>query len=183
MLVNLPNLALTPRFQAKSAEERENAQDCSYYFNEQLAAACMKLAQDYPHCVIDNFDINSIFEHVYHNPERFFFERAKLKTAYKDSPDFNDPSDGLSPAQGYMFYDDIHPSADVHALLAAYFYDRLALKYQLLEPNKPCARNKLIPEDALIGCFRKHYKERREQDKKSILNFLHSSKFDYHNAD
>ncbi len=49
MLFNLPNLGLTPFFQQEGKdEERSNAEECSNYFNEQLAKTCKQLAEDYP---------------------------------------------------------------------------------------------------------------------------------------
>ena len=53
VLFNLPNLSLTPRYQALGKTEQDNAQECSLYFNEQLKKACEQLNEDYPHCSID----------------------------------------------------------------------------------------------------------------------------------
>ena len=60
VLFNLPNLSLTPRYQALSKEAQDNAKKCTDYFNEQLKKACEQLNEDYPHCSIDPFDINTI---------------------------------------------------------------------------------------------------------------------------
>lgn len=183
MLVNLPNLSLTPRYQEKSLAEQENAQKCTVYFNEQLAKACTQLTAEYPHCSFDPFDINTLFEHVYKHPQKYMLDKDKLKTAYTTSKDFDDPSDGLSPSKGYMFYDDLHPTADVHAVLSAYFYDRLALKYELLEPNKPKMRTRPnMSEDMMLCCFRKHYKDKLERDQHGFFPSMRRSHLNYKEA-
>ena len=176
VLFNLPNLALTPRYQALSKEEQDNAQKCSLYFNEQLQKACEQLNEDYPHCSIDPFDINTMFEHIYKNPKKYMFDANKRTQYYIDSKDFDDPSDGLSPASGYMFYDDLHPSADMHALLAAYFYDQLERRYELLEPNQPKINKcQNLPAETLLYAFRKHYETRLTSDQHSFFKSARSN--------
>lgn len=182
ILVNLPNLALTPRYKALSQKEQDNAQKCSLYFNTELQKACDQLNQDYPHCSTDAFDVNTTFEKIYNNPSPYFFDKDKLTKSYVDSADFNDPSDGMSQARGYMFYDDIHPSADLHALLASYFYENLAQKYELLEPNKTCLKKRPdLTEDSLLQCFRKHYELKLRQDQSGFFG-SRTSRLDYKNA-
>lgn len=44
VLFNLPDLSLVPRFQAASADERNNAHQCSVYFNTKLQEACKALS-------------------------------------------------------------------------------------------------------------------------------------------
>lgn len=170
IVINLPNLALTPRYQGKSLAEQDEAQRCSEYFNSELQKACDDLMNDYPHCSVDAFDINTMFEKIYQNPEHYFFDKDKLTTPYTTSADFNDPSDGISQAKGYLYYDDLHPSADAHALLAAYFYDNLALKYELLEPDRSCkSKRKELSEEELLSCFRAHYEKQLKKDQSGFF--------------
>lgn len=185
IVVNLPNLALTPLYQSLSKEKQDEAQACSEYFNSELVKACTQLNQDYPHCSVDAYDVNTMFEKIYHNPTPYLFDKEKLTIPYVDSEDFNDPADGISQARGYMFYDKIHPSADLHSLLASYFYDNLASKYELLEPNKTCLNKRVcLSEETLVQCFRKHYEEQLNNDKSSVAGFFgrKSSRLDYKNA-
>lgn len=169
VLINLPNLALTPRYQKKSIKEQENAERCTYYFNAELGKACAQLAKEFPHCSIKAFDINTMFETVYNNPEQYLLDSNKLKTPYTSSPDFISPKNGMSPSKGYMFYDDLHPSADVHALLSAYFYDQLGTKYQLLEPDEQCFnKHDYVSEQTLLKSFRLHYEIQLKKDQHSF---------------
>lgn len=182
VLLNLPNLALTPRFQALSKNEQENAQHCVAYFNSQLLKLCADLNKDYPHCSIDAFDINTMFEHIYNNPKQYGFDEDKVTQSYTLSEEFEAPQNGMSPSSGYMFYDDLHPSADMHALLAAYFYHELAPRYQLLEPDRPRINRQCnLSEDTLLGVFRKHYEVRLAADKNSFFRSSRSN-LDYKHA-
>ena len=165
-LFNLPDLALVPRFQALTQADRDNATKCCNHFNQELDKACKELSLSYPHCSIEVFNVNKIFTDVYNKPEPIF-EQAKLKIPYVNSPDFRINADGTSPAKGYMFWNDVHPSADMHALLAEHFLADFRLKYNITEPKvESVSHQKLhISEDQLLVSFRKVYADtlRREQ--------------------
>jgi|GEM_PF-1597208 len=87
-LFNLPDLSLTPRFQAKSQADRDNAARCSDYFNARLAGECIRMANEFPDCNITVLDINSQFKEMYNNPEKYGFDRDKLTTPFTLSKDF-----------------------------------------------------------------------------------------------
>lgn len=183
ILINLPNLALIPRFQAESKESQDLAAQCSAYFNAELANACAQLSLDYPHCAVDVFDANSLFTQIYSDPEKYYFEKSKLKIAYIDSDDFDEPSDGLSPATGYMFYDKEHGSADTQALLSSFLYIVLSKSYELLEPDKQiCKKRKELSEAQLLITFRLHYQRCVAQHKPSFFSCVSASDFDYQTA-
>ncbi|KTD37188.1 SGNH/GDSL hydrolase family protein [Legionella oakridgensis] len=182
ILFNLPDLSLTPRFQAKSEKEREEARQCSLYFNTQLQNACEQLNRDYPHCIVNVFDVNTEFLNIYQNPARYYFDPEKRAIAYTDSEDFDDPSDGSSPARGYLFYDDLHPSADMHALLASHFYSRLSTQYELLEPDRVLKSKRACSEEALLASFRKQYKTSLDKDKQGFFYAFQHPRIDYKQA-
>ncbi|GGI81756.1 SGNH/GDSL hydrolase family protein [Legionella impletisoli] len=183
VLFNLPNLSLTPRFYDKTQAEQVEARQCSYYFNKQLQEVCEALSRDYPYCSIRIFDINSEFEKVYENPSKYYFDEEKKTLSYADSLDFKPPSKGISAASGYMYFDDIHPSADLHALLAAHFYDTLGNQYTLLEPDKIIhKKHRECTEEELLACFKTHYERRFEQDKHGFFSCFRHSNLDIKNA-
>jgi phospholipase/lecithinase/hemolysin len=131
---NLPNLALTPKYYAQSSDEKANAEKWIKYFNSELEKACKELSTNYPQCTFELFDVNSIFDEIYQNPEAYGFDLAKLGKSYtKESLHIN--QDGTSPAKGYMFWDDVHPTADVHAILADRFYKKFNAKYSFSAPK------------------------------------------------
>lgn len=183
ILLNLPNLALTPRFQKGSESERKIAHDCTIYFNEQLNKAVANLTLDYPHCSIASYDINAEFETIYANADKYYFDKKKRNKAYKDSKDFNSPSDGKSAATGYIFYDDLHPTADMHAFLASRFYNQVSKNYQLLEPDRRTTEStNQCTETMLLSCFRKHYERKLYQDRHSFFGNFCKSKLNYKNS-
>ncbi len=188
VLFNLPDLSLTPRFQNKKGEEgekaRKNAHDCVMYFNQKLAEECQKLQNMFPHCSFDVFDANSIFTEAYHNPEVYGLDPEKLKQPYKTSPDFKMLHNGTSPATGYTFWDDIHPTADVHGILAKEFYLKYNALYSFVEPepeDKPDPELNISAEK-LENAFRTCYAARLAQDRQGFFGFG-KSKIRYQNAD
>ena len=178
VLFNLPNLALTPRYQAKSEAERTNAQVCSARFNAELAKACLDLSANYPHCSIELFDVNHVFEEIYQYPEAHGFEKEKLKEPFIKSRDFEIEKNGTSPAKGYMFWDDVHPTADMHALLAQRFYTKYKLEYQFTAPTVDAVHQKElhVSEEELLHSFRKVYGEMLTRDRNGFFGgFRHSN--------
>ena len=169
LLFNLPNLALTPRFQNKSEEERKQAEDCVNYFNEELNKACEELRNDYAHCSIKSFDINKKFTDMYEHPERYGLDKNKLKTPFISTDDFKKAKriEQIPSAKGYMFFDDLHPTADVHNQLAEEVYRELLKYYHLLEPRRKHPK-KGPTEKELVACFYKHYERQLAEDTRSF---------------
>ncbi|MDR3503800.1 MAG: SGNH/GDSL hydrolase family protein [Legionella sp.] len=139
VLFNLPDLSLTPRFQNKTGDSgekaRANAHQCVDYFNQELVKACEKFKTMFPHCYFDVFDINSIFVQAYSNPKEYGLDPDKLKQPFTTSPDFRMLPNGTAPAKGYAFWDDIHPTADVHAVLGNNFYEKYNPQFTFSEPE------------------------------------------------
>lgn len=146
-LFNLPDLGLTPRYQARSAAERNNAAECSAYFNAQLELKVQALNEKYlkshPNLQLSVFDVNSLFNEVYNNPSAYDFDEDKIKIPYTTSDQFKrnqknsqDQAKHTSPSDGYMFWDDVHPTADMHALLADKFNQKYRKMFRFTSPEK-----------------------------------------------
>ena len=159
ILFNLPNLSLTPRFQARSKAEQDNASDCSEYFNAQLKAQCDALNKKYKdlHLSINLsvFDVDTHFKEIYNNPEQYSFDKGKLKTPFTSSKEFEqdkqnplDQAEHLSPADGYMFWDDVHPTADTHSWLAELFKEQYDAVFDFIPPQQ---QQKARKDDFEIG--------------------------------
>lgn len=271
-LINLPDLSLTPRYQALSHEEQANASRCCDHFNEQLAIACANMAREFPECQINVFDINSPFKDMFNNPEQYSFDRDKLTTPFTSSKDFcvgsclvsrrrlpddiaslnlpqgyqswfirirgdnnalyyidrtdnriqrlpvpeNNRSElrhalrhidknslmstenyqkllhltnftpledgSASPSRGYMFWNDVHPSADTHALNGRNFYEWLTSRYQCVEPDSQLCNLKKETAESILCSFRKSYRARLAHDRSRLFGCLSSSRFDYQHA-
>lgn len=153
-LFNLPDLSLTPRFQRKSMSEAKNASECSIYFNQLLAQRLQALEEKYakliPEVSIRLFDVASIMQEVYSNPKEYGFDPDTLKSPYIESQEFKDNKKnqhyrekGVSPSQGFMFYDDVHPTEDLHDMLGQYYLNFAAQRFSFINP--------LMQEPSIIG--------------------------------
>lgn len=147
VLFNLPDLSLTPRYFLKSKELQDNAAECSIYFNQQLQQKVAELQDKYklshPNLFLSVFDVNTLFKEVYNNPQAYDFDVDKMHTPYTSTDEFKknqkDPVDRAnhtSPSDGYMFWDDIHPTADMHAWLAENFNRNYASEFNFTPPTK-----------------------------------------------
>lgn len=144
VLFNLPDLSLIPRYQRQSKDEQINASECTDYFNRQLQEKSLELIKKYQDSVPINlsvFDVHTEFNKIYNNPEEYKFHRDKLKSPFVESEPFKenqhnsvDQKEHISPAEGYMFWDDVHPTADVHDRLAVIFKEKYYGKVFKFEP-------------------------------------------------
>ena len=139
ILFDMPNLALTPRFQAMKAAEQDNAENCCDYFNRKLRAMVTELRQTlalkYPNSRVFVFEVSQLFNDVCNNPQKYGFDPSKLKTPFIKSPDFK-INNGISSASGYVFWDDVHPSSDMHQWLMQLFFDQMIKHFLLNMPNR-----------------------------------------------
>jgi len=175
MLFNLPDLSLTPRYQNQTGKEgivsRKNAKRVSEHFNDKLLKACRMLNKKYPQIVLNTFDVNSIFKDAYHHPEKYGLTEALRSEPYIQSKDFKVKKDNTSPAPGYMFWDDVHPTAHVHAILARKCYQQIKGKYRLFSAK-----------ESLKEQFVRSYQARWNKDVNGIFGFFKNSRIDYRNA-
>jgi hypothetical protein len=190
VLFDLPDLSLTPRFQNMTGIEgeraRENAHNVCLYFNEKLKADSAALQAKYQHlsASIEVFDVGNLFTDVYNDTinqtHRYScrFDKNKLHTPYTQSKDFVD-KDGLSPASDYMFWDDMHPSSELHAVLANEFYKSFSRKFLISPPKFENAQT-------LCDAFINKYHEMYNKDRKGYLGFFrhsHLPNIDFANPD
>ena len=135
IMINMPDLSLTPRYQTEKLKDNAIAKKYSDYFNQKLSKGCAKLRSTYPDCKIDIFDVSSLFTQLYNDPETYGFEKDKLTKSYVDTKDFKIQKNGTSPSTGYMFWNDVHPSSDVHALLSDAILDLIHKEYTTISPD------------------------------------------------
>lgn len=144
-IMNLPNLACAPRFSTRSEEERASIESVCEYFNQQLAEQCQALQKDpaYKGLYIMLSDSFTHSTDIYNHPEKYGFDPAKRNLPYNDSPEFKRVGD-TTPAKGFMYSDDIHPSAELHAVLAKLLLKDLEKHFDFRAPPptlKTDARN------------------------------------------
>jgi phospholipase/lecithinase/hemolysin len=180
-LFNMPDLSLTPRYQRLGKEDsniQENAKKVSEYFNEKLQQEMASLQKQFPHCSFDVFDVNKYFTQGYEDPQSFGFDENFNKTTpFTESKDFeiydanaknekvpdNNPDHEVSPGEGYMFWDDVHPTANMHAKIAEFFYDEYSAKYSF--DFRPDYQEIDINPVELLTLFEKKYQELLAKDR------------------
>ena len=171
VLLNLPDFSNTPRYHLKSIKKQKEASQLSLYFNKILLEQVHELCDLYPQCSIDVFDTNQLFSEIYNNPNLYGFSKQKMTTPFTSSTDFILNSDGVSPAPGYMFWDDVHPTANLHALLCFQVYTNYRFKYDFS-----------LPSDDLLSLFRETYGQSLINDQRRFFSYSRKSKFAYKTA-
>lgn len=170
ILFNVPNFALTPRFQNGDADSREQACKSVTQFNQDLNDAIQQLQIRYPACDFNLFDANMLFTQIYHSPEDFGFDKDKRHHPFLYSDAFND-NDPTTTAEGYIFWDEVHPTEAVHVIFANHFFqDVFSPNYQFHFAHQP-----------LIRQFQKAYGMRWEDEKSTTWGRFRTSKIDYLN--
>lgn len=113
LVVNLPDLGAVPS-EANSAEAPA-ATAFTVNLNRELANRIDAFSVSHPDIQIYEFDIEALFERVRNDPGAFGFTNAT-----DPSPNFGVPNNFDSA--GYLFWDDIHPTTEMHAIIADAVY-------------------------------------------------------------
>lgn len=117
LLPNMPNLADTPFGRAQAPADRAALDALSQAFNEALAQAVSQL-EKIPGLSLTSFDTASLLHQAVTNPGQYGFSNS------------TDPCFLLDTCQGHIFFDGVHPTTAVHALLG----DRFFAALQIPEP-------------------------------------------------
>jgi len=169
VLFNLPDLSLTPRYQNGDADLREQTHNSVEYFNEKLQEEILDLKILHPACMFHIFDANQLFVKAYNNPDEFDLHKKKRHTPFLSSSAFKD-NDPDTTAEGYMFWDDVHPTEAVHVHLANTFYEQVFSPYYHFS----------FADQPLIRQFQKAYGMVWDEDKQGVLlGCVKKSKIDY----
>lgn len=163
-LLNLPDLSLTPRYQRKDSKTQERVRAVCEFFNEKLSQELKTLQSKCPACSFNLHDANRTFVAGYQDPAQFGLDPARKAAFFTESDDFNNTKDKRK-AQGYMFWDDVHPTQRVHEELAKQLYLALDEKYQLEAPHEP-----------LRDIFREHYGRNFEKAESACCSTLFAPK-------
>ncbi len=186
VLCNLPDLSLTPRF--KGTDKEAEAHTISEYFNSELNKKFEQLKQENPKCSMDLFNINAVFTKVYEDVRdnensiySGYFKKDKLQEPYLEyakSHNITIKPGGVSPGEGHMFWDDVHPTATMHALLMSEYYkspEGLG-KYKLSAPPEQSAK-------LLCKQFAQKYHEKLNHGWFSFLNLNAKLPIEYKNPE
>lgn len=104
LVPGMPDLGLTPYFSGLGPSIAADATAFADIFNAQLEGALAALSPD-----IVFYDTAALFRSVVANPAAYGFSNV------------SDYCFDLAPCDGYLFFDDFHPTTAAHALLASEF--------------------------------------------------------------
>ena len=127
MVVSVPNLGRIPA--AHDFDAVEVLTYLSMQHNQTLAASIVDFQNKYPDVQWLYYDVNTIFDEMVQNPQRFGFTNV-TETCYEES--VRGPSATVvlqmaaaavpkskgNACQGYLFFDPVHPSATAHIAMA-----------------------------------------------------------------
>lgn len=126
LIPNLPLLGYTPRFNGSPTTLAQyNARTAS--FNNALAAMLDGLENNNPALTILRFDVAGLFGDAIANPGAYGLTNVTQAAAPGLEPgDSSYNTNQIAPnAHEYLFWDDLHPTATVHAALARAMLDSL----------------------------------------------------------
>ena len=148
ILINLPDISMTPVYRNQKRDQAGTASQLTKHFNELLIVSCEALKDEMPGMTLDLVDINKFLNKVFANPEKYGFDKEKIDKPYVKSPDLIKGDATKSSVAGYAFYDNVHPSAALHGLLALEIYKACLEKYEFIPPAKKIAQK---DTDSTVG--------------------------------
>ena len=107
LVINLPDLGVTPRFNGDAIESADYTARTDS-FNAELALAVAEVETMLAGSNVRLFDVNMVFDELIADPAAFGLTNT--------SDAFLNGSAG--EASDYLFFDELHPTTNVHALLA-----------------------------------------------------------------
>jgi thermolabile hemolysin len=131
IVVNLPNVGQTPALSSAPAGYPSYVDSKVDLFNTLLASALTSVAQQNPGLRIYPLDVNSLLNTILSAPATFGFTVTTIGAL--EDPNLTDKS-FTGPGAEYVFWDQIHPTTKVHALVAALAFQSVGVQLNI-EPN------------------------------------------------
>ena len=141
LLLNLPDLGAIPDTQ--DSDEYIYASEFSLNFNQALANLIDTFSTEHPQIGVYEYDIYALFEKILSDPTSYGFTNVS-----EPSPNF-DVANNFD-AEGYLFWDDVHPTTQMHAIIA----DKLAVEINEQIPDSDGDTSEDSSGDSASGsCF------------------------------
>ena len=115
LVMNLPKLGLTPRYNSGTSAATMTARTIDY--NTQLALAMDNLEVTLPGVELQQFDLSGLFDDVVQHPATYGLTNVTQSAAVNLTSGGSADNFVASPDE-YLFWDDVHPTRVVHANLA-----------------------------------------------------------------
>lgn len=114
LVPGLPDLGLTPLL----ASESKDATALSFAFNTALSAALDRIESESRGVDIKRFDVAGLLGELHDRPGDYGFANATDQCILDATYACLLTSFNAGPAAGYLFWDDVHPTAAAHAFMA-----------------------------------------------------------------
>jgi phospholipase/lecithinase/hemolysin len=170
VLIGLPDLSLTPRYQHRGQRERDRLKNIIQTLNAQLEMRARELQSRHPAIKIIFFDTNPYFLSVYNHPEKYGFDNSRIAQPYKQFSTLG--AQAAKAGSTFMFWDDVHPSDAMHRCLSGFFYAKLKEHFHFM-----------LPRESVIENFRDEYGKRWLDDKNACFGFFRRSRIQHLNSD
>jgi len=129
LVPNLPNLGLTPFAREEGPEAQQGLAVLTNQFNLALAQTLAQIRAATGANIID-FDVAALLEQVVANPAAFGFTNVTEACL-----DINNLEQLIAGCPGFLFFDQVHPSAAAHQLLGNLFFAEVTDSDPLPEPS------------------------------------------------
>jgi phospholipase/lecithinase/hemolysin len=123
LVPGMPDLGLTPFLRGLGPQAAGLGTQQSDAFNQLLGFKLYELAHRLEHIDLKTFDTADTLRQAAADPTQFGFSNANDMCIADPSYACILDSFNAGPARNYVFWDDVHPTAAVHQLLAAKFLD------------------------------------------------------------
>jgi phospholipase/lecithinase/hemolysin len=114
---NVPDLALTPRVGEYGAAAQAGARQLSLLFNARLSAALQQLEASHADLDIITFDTYTALNRIVANPTRYGIANTTNRCYTGNDMTFTGGGTVCANPDSYLFWDGIHPTSQVHAIL------------------------------------------------------------------
>ncbi len=173
MVIDLPDLALTPKYRAMSKNARTNVTKATELFNLQLKKGLDELKSKNPNSEIHLFEASKQFKDIYDNYNNYDFDS---RDPYVKSKAYKTSKDHMRDSEKHMFWDDVHPSAHMHRLLADRMEETVNKLYNIEKPTLDTeGKKREISEEVLVDEFLHAYHQRLQKEKRGIFGHFRKS--------
>jgi phospholipase/lecithinase/hemolysin len=154
LVFNLPPLGFTPRYNGSTAT-RDSYNARSAQFNTALSTTLDGIGTANPAVTFYRFDVTAMFQRALADPAAFGLVNVTSSAAPGLEPgDSSYNTSQLVPnPQQYMFWDDLHPTAAVHAILAQRALDLFRLPGDFDRDNEVDAADYVAWRNGTSGSY------------------------------
>lgn len=128
LVLNLPKLGATPAYNSTAAS-RDDWNNRTLAFNTTLASGLDQLENLLADISIKRFDIEALFDQALADPTEYGLTNVADSAAPGLEPGafFYDDDNIVANPEDYLFWDEVHPTATMHAALANAIFDFLTI--------------------------------------------------------